>query len=69
MLTTQVQNQEKQPYLNNRYPNWEAFLYFVNENYIWKFHSKQKKILKQQLITLMTSYNGLAGTKCLNTQA
>jgi hypothetical protein len=31
MLTTQVQNQEKQPYLSNRYINWEAFRHFVNE--------------------------------------
>jgi hypothetical protein len=31
MLTTQVQNQEKQPYLSNRYTNWEAFWHFVNK--------------------------------------
>jgi hypothetical protein len=30
-LTTQVQNQEKQPYLSNKYTKWKAFRHFINK--------------------------------------
>jgi hypothetical protein len=63
-----VQKQEKQPYLSNRYTNWEAFRHFFNEKLFLKVALKQKKILKQQLNTLETPNNGLATTRGLNKQ-